>query len=73
MTMACKETSGTSENMATLQMAMDEYMWQYDASLAGNGNVRVYGPKEESLLQSRRAKIAKYVAATAEVSSKKRV
>ena len=31
-------------------------------------NVRVYGPQDESLLQSRRAKIAKYVAATAEVS-----
>ena len=32
-------------------------------------NVRVYGPQDELLLQSRRAKIAKYVAATAEVST----
>ena len=47
-----------------------ERVWELTSEEAGNGNVRVYGPKEESLLQSRRAKIAKYVAATAEVSSK---
>ena len=51
-----------------------ERVWELTSEeVSGNGNVRVYGPKEESLLQSRRAKIAKYVAATAEVSSKKRI